>query len=659
MCKTEKKKCALAILRKRWIKLSDTLNENLQTVLRSDERMVAEDGSLLKNKVQELALKNDTRLFSSLLSHSDLKQHFFTLVGEIWLFEKDKFLLFLGSKEWLPNSYTQYRNRIGLTSRGFFLGDKPDVVLDWPFKDALLVGGMKEQQGTRSEVFYNETLAPEQVNRLLEPKAFRAVKRISASGEEAVDSFASNEHGERTDNLIVRGNNLLGLASLSKVYSNRIKLIYIDPPYNREADSFYNDSFKRSTWLTFMKNRLEIARGLLRKDGVICIQIDETQFAYLKVLCDEVFSDNHLNTVVVKMSEASGVKMSHVDKRLPKIKEYILVYAKDVNSVRLNPVKIEKKFSEDNYGYLKYYSKIILNPDQPIEKWNIVPLKEYVLNEKITFETKQDELAFKVANATRMVYRTNNDELAKLHFDRELALVKSATGLEYIWWEGKQLLRLSDYLQESLVDLWTDISTINLNKEGGVDFPNGKKPEALLQRILELFTDPDDLVLDYHLGSGTTAAVAHKMLRRYIGIEQLDYGSNDPVQRLKNVIGGDASGISKNVGWTGGGSFVYLELAERNGDLTSRITNAKTTSQLSVIWDEISSSPFLSHQIDVDRVNDASNDFLELELNQGKALLMEMLDKNAIYVNFSEVEDVSVLPGFADISASKAFYERQ
>jgi adenine-specific DNA-methyltransferase len=229
--------------------------------------------------------------------------------------------------------------------------------------------------------------------------------------------------------------------------------------------------------------------------------------------------------------------------------------------------------------------------------------------------------------------------------------------LEYIWWEGKQLLRLSDYLQESLVDLWTDISTINLNKEGGVEFPNGKKPEALLQRILEIFTDPDDLVLDYHLGSGTTAAVAHKMQRRFIGLEQMNYGVNDSIQRLKNVVNGDASGISQSVGWDGGGSFVYLELAERNADLVGRIETAKTVKQVKELWEEIASSPFLSYKVDVDRVKESSDEFQRLELQEAKSILVEMLDKNALYVNVSELEEIGTLLSSTDIKATKAFYE--
>jgi adenine-specific DNA-methyltransferase len=636
--------------------MNTPLGETLESVLRKDERLVSQDGMLLKNKIQELVGSDDLLLLESIYENLALRKHFFLDLKKTSVFNKEKFLLFVSAKEWLPNSYTAYKNRVGLTVNEKFVNDSSDVVLDWAFKDCILEGGMKEEESNRQEVFYNEVIAPDEQNRLLEPKAFSNPLRISAKGEEPLKSFKTDENGIPSDNLIIRGNNLLGLASIADVYTRRVKLIYIDPPYNRDAESFYNDSFKRSTWLTFMKNRLEIAKRLLKPDGVICIQIDETQFAYLKVLADEVFRQNHLNTVVIKMSEASGVKMSHVEKRLPKVKEYLLIYAKDLESIRINPIKIEKKFNAQNDNYLKYYSQIIENPGAEVEDWKIVPLKEYVARNNISFTNKEEEIAFKLKHAERMVYRTNNSELSKLEFETSLKRVKSATGLEYIWWEGKQLLKLSDYLTEGLVDLWTDVSTINLNKEGGVDFPNGKKPEALLQRIIDLFTAPDDLVLDYHLGSGTTAAVAHKMKRRYIGIEQINYLENDATHRLKNVIAGDSSGVSKAVGWKGGGDFVYLELAERNPKFLKSIGEAKTNKELLAIWDDLAATSFLSYKVDIKKFNQAASDFVELSLEDARSVLFEVVDKNAIYVNVSEIHDKSNGLSIEEVNVTKSFY---
>ena len=636
--------------------MTTNLAKILELVLKTDKRLLSKDGDLLKNKVQELAGSDDPLLLELIYTNPDLKSHFFLEIKDKAVFHKDKFLLFATAKEWLPSSYTAYRNRIGLTTNNSFINDSNEVVLDWAFKDCVLEGGMKDEESSRQEIFYNEVIAPDEQNRLLEPKAFANMLRINGKKEEALNSFNLDKNNNITDNLIIRGNNLLALSSIAEVFARKVKMIYIDPPYNRDVDSFYNDSFKRSTWLTFMKNRLEIAKRLLRNDGVICIQIDEVQFAYLKVLADEVFKQQHLNTVVVKMSEASGVKMSHVDKRLPKIKEYILIYARDLNAIKINSIKIPKKFDLENDNYLKYYSQIIENPASPVDEWIIVPLREYCARNHIKFESKNDEIEFKIKNADRMVYRTNNSELAKLKFENSVVKVISSTGLEYIWWEGKQMLKLSDYMSEGLVDLWTDISTINLNKEGGVDFPNGKKPEALIQRLIELFTDTEDLVLDYHLGSGTTSAVAHKMNRQYIGIEQINYGKNDAVQRLKNVIDGDKSGISKGVDWNGGGEFVYLELAERNSKILRNIEKAKTIKELIVIWNEISATPFLSYKIDIKKINETAEEFADLKFEEARSMLFEMIDKNAIYINISEVEDKDNKLTVDDVKLSKLFY---
>ena len=174
--------------------------------------------------------------------------------------------------------------------------------------------------------------------------------------------------------------------------------------------------------------------------------------------------------------------------------------------------------------------------------------------------------------------------------------------------------------------------------------------------MIEMNTEPGELVLDYHLGSGTTAAVAHKMGRQYIGIEQLNYGENDATQRLKNVIAGDKTGASKAAGWTAGGDFVYLELAERNPKLLSQIEIATSTKQLMGSWDEICNSPFVSHKIDLMKLKDSRSEFEKLSLEDAKSAVLEMLDKNAIYINISELEDkTNGLKAF-DIALNKAFY---
>src|SRR5690606_16016443 len=385
-------------------------------------------------------------------------------------------------------------------------------------------------------------------------------KCYDKDGEKSLDQVNRNEQGIITDNLIIKGNNLLALHSLKQEFAGKVKLIYIDPPYNREAESFYNDNFKNSTWLTFMKNRLEVVSSLLTEDGLIFIQIDDFQFGYLLPLCDEIFDrENRVNIITVKMSETSGVKMSHVEKRLPKIKEFILVYRKSVNA-KFNPIKITKTEQQNKLKeYLKYYSKVIVNPNDEPEEWQIISIKDYLKNIGKSYD-EETIRKFQIENADRVVYRTNNKSFETLSIQKEMTKITSARVLEYIWWEGNQMLFLSDYIEEYVCDLWTDISTINLNKEVGVDFDNGNKAELVLQRIIQRCTKENDIVLDYQLGSGTTASTAHKMNRQYIGIEQMDYIETVAVERLKKVIDGEQGGISKSVNWQGGGSFVYLEL---------------------------------------------------------------------------------------------------
>jgi len=366
---------------------------------------------------------------------------------------------------------------------------------------------------------------------------------------------------DQFDNLLIHGDNLLALKALEQDYAGKVKCIYIDPPYNTgSAFEHYDDGVEHSIWLSLMRERLEILRALLHEDGLIFVQIDDREFAYLQVLMDEVFGRrNRVNVVAVKMSELSGVKMSHVERRLPKLKEFILVYGRRANAP-LRPIRgIKEGDKLDNY--LKYYTKIIVNPNDPPESWVVVPLKQYMRDQGLKTDAS-DVRKYQLQERDRVVYRTNNKVLEAMTFETDIARVTSATGLEYIWWEGKQMLFLRDYCEEYLGDLWTDISTINLNKEGCVDFPNGKKPEALIQRVLQLCTDEGDLVLDSFAGSGTTGAVAHKMRRRWIMVELGDQCVTHIVPRLARIVDGqDSSGVSISVDWTGGGGFRFYRLA--------------------------------------------------------------------------------------------------
>src|SRR3989339_245557 len=303
--------------------------EQLTDLLKKDERLVSQDGILLKNQTQELARKNDPVLIKLLLSDKAIKQHFFFEVEKTLIFDKEKFVRFISNKQFLPDSYTAFKNKIGLTSGDEYVSENKEVVLAWPYKDCVLEGGMTKEDQKRDEIFYNETLAPDDINRLLDAKVFTNFKRIDKKGEHELDGFNRDEKGTIKDNLIIKGNNLLALASLKKEFAGKVKLIYIDPPFNTGNDSFnYNDRFNHSTWLTFMKNRLEVAKTLLSSNGVIFIQCDDNEQAYLKVLMDEVFGNKNFISAVVNVVKPEGRRYGFI----AQAHEYLLVYAKDISS---------------------------------------------------------------------------------------------------------------------------------------------------------------------------------------------------------------------------------------------------------------------------------------------------------------------------------------
>jgi len=275
------------------------LMNDLTKLFQKDERIFA-DGKLLKNKLTELALKLDQPLIELLLSDNKAKEHFFiekTVKKEkVFVFDKDKFIAFVNNKEFLPDSFTSFKNKIGLMTNGDYLKEKGDVVLAWAYKDCVLEGGQDKEDQRRDEIFYNETLSPDEIDRLFEPKVLMNFKKYDSKGKCKLTEFNAD------DNLIIKGNNLLALHCLKQKFRGQVKLIYIDPPYNTDGpeDYFqYNDSFNHSTWLTFMRNRLEIAKDLLSGDGAIYVQLDYNEIHYCKVLLDEVFGRGNFQREII------------------------------------------------------------------------------------------------------------------------------------------------------------------------------------------------------------------------------------------------------------------------------------------------------------------------------------------------------------------------
>lgn len=306
--------------------------EKVVEILKQDDRFFTAEGELLRNAVYEAAMKMDAKLIKMLFENADTKERFFTDIDGIAVFDKVGFGWVINNREFLPDSYTRYKNKIGLTNgNGDFIATSNDVEIVFPYKDCVLEGGQTKEDQKRSEIFYNKTLAPDEVDRLLAPKTFTNAIRYTTEKEEAVSTFSEN------DNIIIKGNNLLSISSLLEKYEGRIKLIYIDPPYNTENDSFsYNDSFNRSTWLTFMKNRLEVAKKLLAPDGAIYVQLDYHQAHYAKVLMDEIFGeDNFQREIIWRIGWLSGYKTA--DKNWIRNHDTILFYSKDCK--QLNFIK--------------------------------------------------------------------------------------------------------------------------------------------------------------------------------------------------------------------------------------------------------------------------------------------------------------------------------
>ena len=540
----------------------ENLLDNLKNLLQKDERLVSE-GRLLKNKIIELALKLDKDLIELLLSDKQMKEVFFTQVGKATIFDKDKFVKFVSNKQFLPDSYTSFKNKIGLIDEeGEFISEKKEVVLSWPYKDCVLEGGMTKEDQKQDEIFWNEILAPDQITRLLDPKVFTNAKRIDKDGEHKFNGFRTDEKGDIKDNLIIKGNNLLVLHSLKRRFAGKVKLIYIDPPYNTGNDGFnYNDSFNKSTWLTFMKNRLLIAKDLLSEDGSIFVSIDENMKTYLCLLLIEL-GYVYFKELIWESGKPFGYKATKTI--WPRIHETIYHFCKNRERIFYQPT----------------YTEVVSSAGEKILTGSIIKIE------------------------TDKIY-----------------------SMDFI-----------------------------IGARESVNFGTGQKPEKLIKKLLEASTKEGDIVLDFFLGSGTTAAVAHKMKRQYIGIEQMDYFDNITLKRLQNVIKGDNIGITNEINWQGGGDFVYLELMKWNENFVEKIQSTKTKEELKNLWETMKEKAFLSYKVDVKTIDEYAKDFDDLSIEDQKRFLLECLDKNHLYVNYSEIDDEEYGVSEEDKKLNKNFY---
>ena len=605
-----------------------TLFDELKILLAQDQRLTT-NGELLKNQIIEYAFKLDKDLLLSLLSNGHLKANFFVEVEDILVFDKEKFIRFVNNKAFLPNSYTTFKNKIGLTVGERYLKENQDVVLSWPYKDCILEGDQTNKDTKRNEIFWNEILAPDEIDRLLSPKVFTNWRRYGI-GIENTDIWGEN------DNLIIKGNNLLALHSLVKRFPRKVKLIYIDPPYNTGNDEFkYNDSFNHSTWITFMKNRLEVAKELLSNDGFILVQCDDNENAYLKVLMDEIFDkENYRNSIYWHRTYAGKT----VSKNLPWNVDTILLYSK-TQATKLIPITSEltekdiASFNKDDNDERGPYATVSL---QKTGGPGPETTYDYVDN------------SGNVWKCPKKGWRMIKEKLRVLENDNRLYITSKTIREKYYLNERLEIGKQID-------NFWGDIGNMNRSSDADYDLA-GQKPEKLIERIIEMGTSKGDLVLDFFLGTGTTAAVAHKLGRQYIGIEQLDYGDNDSIRRLQNVINGDPTGISEKVNWKGGGSFVACDLMQWNDRFVQKILEVQDTSKLQALWLELQTNANLSYRLDLHKFTQDAYTFSDLSLENQKRFLLETLDKNALYVNFSEIDDETYGVSEQDKCYNRKFY---
>jgi len=651
--------------------LSDNNNLNqfkeLEKLLRNESQYCTEDGHLLKNAIVEAALALRPDLLRLLLSHETLRNNFFTEVDGLLVFDKVKFQKFVMNKRFLPDSYTCFKNKVGLTDGdgNNFLSESREVVLSWPYKDCMLEGGQTKEDAKRNEVFWNEILAPDEINRLTEPKVLNKFRRYDSNGEHEVTSVS------KEDNFIIKGNNLLALYSLKKKYEGKIKLIYIDPPYNTGGDGFgYNDNFNHSSWLTFMRNRLIIARDLLRQDGLIFISIDSSrsntngvigtsELPYLNILLDEIFGRKNF----ISHLHWKKKKQPSFLSRVAGVMESILVYAKNESNIQ----KLQLGITSDS-------TKRIDNADNKFSERTIQAGIRYMgissciiqkgkyQNKTMTTEFLDDVIIKdgRTQNSFRAIarYRTSQSEIDKfcnldiIYITASNSFRRYKTKEEEI--SGKTITDLLlDWGQNQ--DATNELRCIfNITNDDKV-FDN-PKPELLISNIIECTTNVDDIILDYHLGSGTTAAVSHKIGRRYIGIEQMDYIQTVAVDRLKKVIEGEQGGISKAVNWHGGGSFVYCELATANQRFVEGIEVATSNDDLQAIWADMQATGFLSWKVKPQDINEYIKEFSELTLEDQKRFLIECLDKNLLYVPYSEINNEEFSISQNDKSLNSDFY---
>ena len=641
-------------------------NEKLTTLLKTHSDFLDDAGELIPAAVRDHAWQLNHDLIKLLLTDDAIKATFFDEIEGHWVFNHNTFINYITDKNFLANSYTRFRNKVGLNIEGKFLRERGEISLVWPYKDCVLEGGQTKEEEKRKEIFFNETLAQDEINRMFDPKVLTHWKRHTAEGEQDVTDIQRDENGIIRENLIIKGNNLIALHTLKQQFHGQVKLIYIDPPYNTkgESSSFgYNNSFNHSSWLTFIRNRLEIAKYLLRDDGLIVIAIDDEEQAYLAVLCDEVFGKiNHIGTVIVQ-SKPSG---RTTDSYFATCHEYLHIYSKEVGLPAINFLELtdeqKSQYTEGTGENLFRWRDFLRTGglSTPKERPNsYYPIYFLPQEKQISLERTSDEQIEILpldSNGNERVWRKTRPSFLKHVNDNEIKIEQNKSGQ----WKVKIIDKIKEGTRPKSV--WTD-SRYDASSHGTKLLKNlfeGQKvfsyPKSIhaVKDIIEIFTEKggDDIILDFFAGSGTTA---HAILelnkedngnRRFILVEQMDYVENVTVPRVEKAM------KKENIG-----DFAYCELMQYNQAYMNKIQSAQSSEALVALWQDIAENAFLNWYVNPEMPEEAIKDFIAIgDIEKQRHCLAELLDKNQLYVNLSEIEDSDFEVSAEDKVLNKAFY---
>ena len=639
--------------------------QKLKEVLSKNEGFIDKEGDLIKSVIIGSAGKIDKDLIGLLIKDKEIRETFFDKIEKYWVFNINKFVDYIGDKNVFSNGRTKFEAEIGLNIDGKYLNERGEVSLVWPFKDCVLEGGMTKEDPKRNEIFFNEILAKDEIDRLFDTKVLTNFKKYTAKGEEKVKKFNRDEKTKIIkDNLIIKGNNLLALHSLKKEFAEKVKLIYIDPPYNTggSAETFtYNNSFNHSTWLTFMKNRLEVAKDFLRDDGFIAITIDHNELFYLGTLADEIFGRENLLGVVNVVIRPQGRQFS---KFFSATTEYMLVYSKNWEMAEFRSVVLDDNVKEqydqkDKEGSFKYvplmYSRFVEEKMAKAKDKYFYPIYVSGNLKDITLDKKEGyHEVFPINNKREICWKVQKEkfrELLQSQRERYEALTEKNGNMQvYEKYREGEGTKIKTHWIGKRYNATTSGTGVLKKLLGDKVFSYPKSLYAVLD-TLKIMTSRKDIIMDFFAGSGTTGHATLELNkedggnRQFILIEQLDAHAEVIKKRITKVLENDKSKDS----------FTYCELLKYNEEAIDKIQDAKDTKILLKIWDEMCEKYFLNYDVKIHGFDYSK--FEKMALNQQKESLVGMLNKNQLYVNLSEIEDSQFKVSKEDKELNKKFYK--